>query len=419
MAAGSGRAGAARRSTGFEVDDVLEGFVTYFAERSWWQLALDGLDVTLVFVAVYQLLRWVKGTRAAQVGTGFVVLMLVYAGAQLFRLTTLSTLLSSVFQSVVLVFVVVFQQDIRRMLTRVGASRGWLPSRGRNKESKALDEIVEAVSILARHRIGALIAFELEAELDDFVGANKGHVVGAAISSELLVTIFLPESLNQLHDGAVIVKDYRIAKAGVFFPMPEGRSLDQSYGSRHRAAVGITEETDAVVVAVSEERGTVSFCFAGNIVSNVDAGTLRETLAYHLSPNSSKRRKSPLAGKTTKKREDLAPAERAPSRRATDRPADKLERASDAVTTPIRVERDPSTGEVRVSRPGEAATPVLSLRAKAPEVAEAPTPLRPRPAPEPEVAAPVSVRAPLKAEPLGSTPIVGRDEPPKAEEDAQ
>jgi hypothetical protein len=123
------------------------------------------------------------------------------------------------------------------------------------------------------------------------VGAHKGHLLDAAVTSELLVSLFIPEGINKLHDGAVIIRNYRIAKAGVFFPMPEARVLDESFGSRHRAALGITEETDAVVVIVSEERGTISFCFNGNIASNLDGPKLRTMLEAIFSPKIRKKKR--------------------------------------------------------------------------------------------------------------------------------
>jgi diadenylate cyclase len=137
--------------------------------------------------------------------------------------------------------------------------------------------VVAAATELARHRMGALICFEQDANLDEFV-VGQGTVIDAAVARELLVGLFVPESVNKLHDGAVIIRNLRIAKAGVFFPMPDTKVLDKSLGSRHRAALGITEETDAVVVVVSEERGTISFCFNGNIVSNLDGASLRQAL---------------------------------------------------------------------------------------------------------------------------------------------
>jgi len=195
----------------------------------------------------------------------------------------------------------VFQSDIRRGLQRVG-SRAWF-SFARAQESKVIDEVVEAATELARHRIGALITFEQDANLDEFVGVHKGHVIDAQVTSELLVSLFIPEGVNKLHDGSVIVRNFRIAKAGVFFPMPEGRVMDDSFGSRHRAALGITEETDAVVVIVSEERGTISFCFNGNIATSLDGPKLHAMLEAIFSP---KVRKS-AARKTKAPRESTPP----------------------------------------------------------------------------------------------------------------
>ena len=190
--------------------------------------------------------------------------------------------------------VVVFQNDIRRGLMRVGA-RAFLAGPTRQQESKVIDEVVAAATELARHRMGALIAFEQDANLDEFV-VGQGTPLDAAVQRELLVSLFLPESLNKLHDGAVIIRNLRIAKAGVFFPMPDTKVHDKSLGSRHRAALGITEETDAVVVVVSEERGSISFCFNGNIVTNLDGASLRQALLGLFGQKARKRAGKP-AGK--------------------------------------------------------------------------------------------------------------------------
>lgn len=217
-----------------------------------------------------------------QIAAGLGIIALLYVVAQEFELVTIVTLVGALLQSIILVIVVVFQNDIRRALQRVG-SRAFLGG-ARAQETEVIEQVVEAARDLARHRIGAIIAFEQDANLDEFVGQNKGITLDARVSSELLVSLFVPEGSNKLHDGAVILRNLRVAKAGVFFPMPEGRSFDSSFGSRHRAAVGITEETDAVVVVVSEERGTISFCFNGNIAPDLQAGQLREMLFSIMSP---------------------------------------------------------------------------------------------------------------------------------------
>jgi diadenylate cyclase len=256
---------------------VLEGFLHLFTRRPFMAVLTDVADILVVYYIVYRALLVLRGTRAMQMGMGLGVIFLVYVVSKWVGLITLVNLLNALsLSSVILIVVVLFQNDIRRGLTRVGA-RAIFGGLSRQQESKAIDEVVTAATDLARHRIGALIAFEQDANLDEFV-VGQGTPIDAAVQRELLVSLFVPESLNKLHDGAVIIRNLRIAKAGVFFPMPDTKPLDKSLGSRHRAALGITEETDAVVVVVSEERGSISFCFNGNIVTNLDGTSLRQAL---------------------------------------------------------------------------------------------------------------------------------------------
>jgi diadenylate cyclase len=295
---------------------VFEALRSYLESRSLLQFARDALDVFLVYYLIYRALLVMRGTRAMQVGLGLGVVFLIYVLARALQLVTVLTVMSALISSIILIIVVVFQNDIRRGLQRVG-SRAWLGNLSRWQESRVIDEVVDAATELARHRVGALIAFEQDANLDEFVGAHKGHPIDAQVSAELLVSLFVPEAVNKLHDGAVIVSNYRIAKAGVFFPMPEGKVLDDRFGSRHRAALGITEETDAVVVIVSEERGTISFCFNGNIASNLDGPKLKTMLEAIFSPRVRKKTRKALAQREAQQRETIPESVRAPeSRRA-------------------------------------------------------------------------------------------------------
>jgi diadenylate cyclase len=255
---------------------MLEGLLHLFAARPLGQVAIDILDLLIVTYVIYRALIVLRGTRAMQMGTGLGVIFVVYVLSRWANFVTLYNLLSSLLSSVILIVVVVFQNDIRRGLMRVG-SRAFFGGISRQQESKVIDEVVAAATELARHRMGALICFEQDANLDEFV-VGQGTNIDANVQRELLVGLFIPESVNKLHDGAVVIRNLRIATAGVFFPMPDTKVLDKSLGSRHRAALGITEETDAVVVVVSEERGTISFCFNGNIISNLDGASLRQAL---------------------------------------------------------------------------------------------------------------------------------------------
>src|SRR5579859_3607239 len=255
---------------------MFEGIRYLLAQRSPMQVGIDVLDILIVAYVVYRALLVLRGTRAMQMGMGLGVIFLVYGVSKWLGLVTLFNVLSTLLSSIILIVVVVFQNDIRRGLMRVGA-RAFFGGIARQQESRVIDEVVASVTELARHRMGALICFEQEANLDEFV-VGQGTTIDAAVQRELLVGLFVPESVNKLHDGAVIIRNLRIVKAGVFFPMPDTRLLDKSLGSRHRAALGITEETDAVVVVVSEERGNISFCFNGNIVTNLDGASLRQAL---------------------------------------------------------------------------------------------------------------------------------------------
>jgi uncharacterized protein (TIGR00159 family) len=255
---------------------MLEGIRHLFAARPWLQVLVDVFDILVVTYVVYRALLVLRGTRAMQMGTGLLVIFLVYVVSKWAGFVTLFNLLSTLLSSIILIVVVVFQNDIRRGLMRVG-SRAFFAGMARQQETRVIDEVVAAATELARHRMGALICFEQDANLDEFVVA-QGTTLDAAVQRELLVSLFVPDSLNKLHDGAVVIRNLRIAKGGVFFPMPDTKMLDKSMGSRHRAALGITEETDAVVVVVSEERGTISFCFNGNIVPNLDGASLKQAL---------------------------------------------------------------------------------------------------------------------------------------------
>ena len=341
---------------------MFEAVRAYWEGRTPLLLAKDALDVFLVYYLAYRALLVLRGTRAMQVGLGLSLVFVLYLFAQYLRLVTVISVMGALISSMLLIIVVVFQSDIRRGLQRVG-SRAWFSGLVRAQETKVIDEVVEAATELARHRIGALITFEQDANLDEFVGVHKGHTLDAQVTRELLVALFLPESMNKLHDGSVVIRNLRIAKAGVFFPMPEGRVVDDSFGSRHRAALGITEETDAVVVIVSEERGTISFCFNGNIASNLDGPKLRTMLDAIFSPKVRKksRRNKPVR--------DTAPPD------SLSKPPPPLE--LDTTPTGRREQRD-----TRDSQPDSFVPPRISLIASEPEPlltrakSEPPPPLR-------------------------------------------
>lgn len=254
--------------------DVLARLADFFA-RPIGTIALDLVDIVIVAFVIYRVLLLMKGTRAMQMGIGLALVFVLYQAARMLGLLTLFTMMDSMLTYVVLIIVVVFQNDIRRALTRVG-SRPWLRGAGNAQETHVIEEVIKAALLLAQKRIGALIVFERDASLEEFL--DEGTEIDAGVTKELLYSIFIPSFENPLHDGAVVIRDRRVWKAGCFLPLTASPKLDKTLGTRHRAAIGITEETDSVVVIVSEEKGAVSLCFNGNMVRNLDANSLREAL---------------------------------------------------------------------------------------------------------------------------------------------
>ena len=236
-----------------------------------YHLVWDTLDIFVVACAVYWLLMRIKGTRAAQMTLGLLILVLIWRLSDLLELATLGFLLDNFLSSGLLILIVIFQSDIRRALTRVG--RGLFAS-GRRQEARSIEEIVRACQALAQRRVGALVAIEREIEIGEFV--EPGTTVDAELSRDLLIALFLPYS--PLHDGAVVIRQDRIAAAGCILPLALRSDIPSTLGTRHRAAVGITEETDALVVVVSEETGKIALVTGGEIAEDLDGPHLREGL---------------------------------------------------------------------------------------------------------------------------------------------
>ena len=248
--------------------------LTRLLETLTWR---DAADVLMVAIVVYNLLLLIRGTRAVQVLLGIVFVGLVYYAARLAGLPTLQTILESLLIVLPFAIIVLFQQEIRRALANFGRNPLW----GLTKQQQvvsAFGDIVLAVTTLSTRRIGALIVIERLQGLRNYV--ENGIALDSAISYDLLINIFTPDT--PLHDGAVIVQDDRIAAAACFLPLTPNPELSKEFGTRHRAALGITEETDAVAVIVSEETGIISLAFDGDIVRDLDGKSLRNMLYKYL-----------------------------------------------------------------------------------------------------------------------------------------
>ena len=233
------------------------------------------IDLVLVYYLIYRALLTIRGTRAAQMVVGIVLVGAAFFAAQRLELTAVSWILDNVINYFIIIVIVVFQADIRRALGRIG--QGVLP-RGRSADAtEVIDEVTAAVAQLARARRGAIIVLEREAEVASYV--EDATTLDARLSRQLLVTLFVPAADNELHDGAVVIgKNRRIELARALLPLSRAPGLGPELGTRHRAALGITEDTDAIAVVVSEERGQVSVCYRGRVAQDLDPVTLRRAL---------------------------------------------------------------------------------------------------------------------------------------------
>lgn len=233
-----------------------------------WQ---DVLDILLVAFIIYEIILFIRGTRAVQMVAGLGILIVIYFIAREMGLQTLHWLLGTFLSSIFLVVVIVFQDDIRRALMQVGRTPFL---RVDTATLQVLEEVVRSAVSLSNKGIGGLIALEREAGLKDYL--ESGILIDARVSREILLSIFYPTS--PIHDGAVIIRNGRLSHAGCFLPLSTNPFLSKKLGTRHRAAIGLTEHTDAVAVVISEETGTISVAIDGKITRDLDAATLRNLL---------------------------------------------------------------------------------------------------------------------------------------------
>ncbi|HEY7915010.1 MAG TPA: diadenylate cyclase CdaA [Blastocatellia bacterium] len=234
----------------------------------------DLIDFVMVWAIIYGLLKLVRGTRAVTMAAGLLGVGLLYQMSVILRLDTLQFVMRNTLLYFGFAILVIFAPEMRSALMRVGSNLRPLRFGRQKKEHESFDEIVLAATTLSSRKIGALIVLERNVGLQNYI--ETGVILDAALSYDLLLTIFDPHT--PLHDGAAIVRHYRIAAAGCFLPLTLNPRLSKELGTRHRAAIGITEDTDAVAVVVSEETGIISFVERGEIARYLNAAELRERL---------------------------------------------------------------------------------------------------------------------------------------------
>jgi len=249
----------------------LEHFIEVFRSIQF----KDIIDILLVAFLIYRVLLLLQGTKALQMLAGLTVIILLYFFSEIFQLLTLNWILHTFMSSLLILIIIVFQDDIRKALAKIGT----VPiARIQSEYSLGIEEVVKAVTKLAEKKIGALIVFEREISLRDYL--EGAVLLDAKVSEELLISIFNPKS--PLHDGAVVISGGKIVAAGVVLPLSTNPDIAKDLGTRHRAGIGITEVSDAVSVIVSEERGEISLAVGGKISRDITPATLRKMLSQLL-----------------------------------------------------------------------------------------------------------------------------------------
>lgn len=242
----------------------------------------DIVDILLVTYVIYKLIMLLRGTRAIQLLKGIMVIVVAWLVSTYFELSTLRWMMSQAFTYGVLAILIIFQPELRRALEQLGRGRLFsrISSVDEQPADKLVSEVVKAVLYMAKRRIGALIVIEKETGLTDYI--ETGIEIGGKASSELLINIFIPNT--PLHDGAVILRKETVMAAGCYLPLTENPTINKELGTRHRAAIGMSEVSDALAVVVSEETGQISIAINGELRRGLSEQEIKEIITGELSP---------------------------------------------------------------------------------------------------------------------------------------
>jgi diadenylate cyclase len=251
------------------IPDYLTGFWSYFRNI---------LDIILVSFLFFWAYSFLSHTRAVQLLKGLVVIAIVALLSNVLKLDTLNWLITNITSYIVILIMVLFQPELRRLITQFG-QRNWISSSVRN-EPFPLDELVNAIEAMAELKIGSLIVIERNTGLRNYV--ESGVSIDSIVSEELIRTIFFPNTF--LHDGAIIIQEGRMSAAACYLPLSDSRQLKKYHGARHRAALGIAEETDALVVVSSEETGAISIMVNSKIYPKIKAQDLKNIILFFMNP---------------------------------------------------------------------------------------------------------------------------------------
>lgn len=238
-----------------------------------WTTASNIIDIIIVSFVVYQLIKIIRGTRINELLNGIFIVLIVKVVSSILNLQTTEYIIDFIIQWSALALIIIFQPELRRGLEHLGRGSVFGKRKKSNPSEKLISDLASAIQYMSKRRIGALISIERESGLDEYI--DTGIPLNAEISRELLINIFIPNT--PLHDGAVIIKNFKIASAASYLPLSESPAIPKKFGTRHRAAIGLSEQTDAVTLIVSEETGDISISHRGNILNDI---TVDEMVAY-------------------------------------------------------------------------------------------------------------------------------------------
>lgn len=248
------------------------GAFTSGAVQFGWR---DVIDIIIVAIIIYALIRITHGTRALQVIKGFGVIIVICVFFSVLNLQTVSWILNYLLSAGAILIVILFQPEIRRALEKIGGGKIFsLNSQSLNVHDSVKEEIIKACLNMSKHGVGALIVFDRKTGLKDII--ETGTTINAEISQEMIETVFFPKTL--LHDGAMIIRGDKIIAAGCFLPLSDNKQISSELGTRHRAALGVSEVSDSYVIVVSEETGDLSYTHDGHLTRGIDVKVLRDLL---------------------------------------------------------------------------------------------------------------------------------------------
>src|SRR5215207_2610703 len=250
--------------------EYFSGLLRYRPPLGWWDL----LDIFIVSILIYEFFKLIRGTRAVQMAVGSMLIILLFYLSRLAPLQTLNWMIRNMLVYVAFAAIVIFQSDIRRALAHFGQAPFFRYFNRQEAAGETIEEVVVAATMLSARRVGAIVAIERDIGLRNYI--ESGIPLDAELTYDLLVTIFHPGS--PLHDGAVVIQESRIAAAACFLPLSVNPRVSRELGTRHRAAIGLTEECDAVALVVSEETGAISLALDGSIERNLSPDALRARL---------------------------------------------------------------------------------------------------------------------------------------------